>query len=61
MGHPLTHRDRALINSSYRPELGAAVLDAQRFLDLSKTYAIVVNEILVIGKTDRCKGGRNDH
>lgn len=31
------------------PEFAAAVADAQRFLDLSKTYAIVVNEISVIG------------
>jgi hypothetical protein len=33
------------------PEFAAAVADAQRFLDLSKTYAIVVNEISVIGNS----------
>lgn len=35
-------------------EFNAAVLDAQRFLDLGKTYAIVVNEIAVIDRTRTC-------
>src|SRR5919198_2258316 len=32
------------------PEFNAAVLDAQRFLDLGRTYAVVVDEILVIDR-----------
>jgi uncharacterized protein (TIGR02118 family) len=33
------------------PEFNAAFLDAQRFLDLGRTYAVVVDEILVIDRT----------
>ena len=36
------------------PEFNAAVMDAQRFLDLSRTYAIVVDEIPVIGGQNTC-------
>lgn len=31
------------------PEMGAAVEDAKRFLDMAKTYALVVDEKVVIG------------
>ena len=37
------------------PEFGAAVADAQRFLDLGMTYAIAVNEVPIIGRTDTCE------
>jgi uncharacterized protein (TIGR02118 family) len=38
------------------PEFNAALLDAQRFLDLGRTYAVVVDEILVIDRTGRLRG-----
>jgi uncharacterized protein (TIGR02118 family) len=33
------------------PEFNAAFLDAQRFLDLRRTYAVVVDEIRIIDRT----------
>jgi uncharacterized protein (TIGR02118 family) len=38
------------------PEFNAAFLDAQRFLDLGRTYAVVVDEILVIDRTGHLRG-----
>jgi uncharacterized protein (TIGR02118 family) len=38
------------------PEFNAAFLDAQRFLDLGRTYAVVVDEILVIDRTSHLRG-----
>jgi uncharacterized protein (TIGR02118 family) len=36
----------AALNSA---QFAAAIVDAQRFVDFSKTYAVVVNEVSVIG------------
>jgi uncharacterized protein (TIGR02118 family) len=38
------------------PEFNAAFLDAQRFLDLGRTYAVVVDEILVIDRAGHLRG-----
>jgi uncharacterized protein (TIGR02118 family) len=39
----------ALEQAMNSPEMGAAVEDAKRFLDMEKTYALIVNEKHIIG------------
>lgn len=36
------------------PEFNAALVDGQRYFDLGRTYAIVVDEIPVIGRKNEC-------